>query len=68
MTERHENLISAYFADQITDSEREELLSLLETDAEFASCFREMEEAYIPSVCVPVDMLSMRQVNRIVWP
>ena len=53
MTEKHENLISAYFADQITDSEREELLSLLETDAEFASCFREMEEAYI-SACIPV--------------
>ena len=53
MTEKHENLISAYFADQITDSEREELLSLLENDAEFAACFREMEEAYI-SACIPV--------------
>lgn len=53
MTEKHENLISAYFADQITDSEREELLSLLDTDAEFASSFREMEEAYI-SACIPV--------------
>lgn len=53
MTEKHENLISAYFADQITDSERAELLSLLDTDAEFASCFRQMEEAYV-SACIPV--------------
>lgn len=53
MAEKHENLISAYLADQITDSERAELLSLLETDAEFATCFRQMEETYV-SACIPV--------------
>lgn len=53
MTEKHENLITAYFADQITDSERAELLSLLDTDAEFASYFHKMEEAYI-SAFIPV--------------
>lgn len=53
MTNRHEELLAAYFAGQITDVERAELLSLLETDNEFAASFREMEEAYISS-CIPV--------------
>lgn len=53
MTEKHENLIAAYFADQISDSDRAELLSLIDSDTEFATCFREMEEAYI-SACIPV--------------
>ena len=52
MIERHENLLAAYFAGQLTDNERAELVSLLETDREFAACFREMEEAYI-SACIP---------------
>lgn len=53
MTDRHENLLAAYFAGHMTDSEREELLSLLDTDSEFADRFREMERAYI-SACIPV--------------
>lgn len=53
MTERHENLLVAYFTGHITDDERSEILSLLDTDDEFAVCFREMEEAYV-SACIPV--------------
>lgn len=53
MTERHENLLVAYFTGHITDNERSEILSLLDTDDEFAVCFREMEEAYV-SACIPV--------------
>ena len=52
MTERQENLLAAYFADQITDQERAEILSLLDTDKEFAACFREMEEAFA-AACMP---------------
>lgn len=47
MVNKHEELLAAYFADQITDKERAELLSLLQTDDEFSACFREMEAAYI---------------------
>lgn len=47
MTNRHEELLAAYFADQLTDDERREFLSLLETDSEFADNFRKMEEAYV---------------------
>ena len=53
MTERHEDLLAAYFAGQITDIERAEILSLLDCDSEFAVCFREMEETYI-CACIPV--------------
>lgn len=53
MTEKHENLLVAYFTDQISDIDREEILSLLDTDSEFATSFREMEQAYI-SACIPV--------------
>ena len=52
MVNRHEELLAAYFADQITDKERAELLSLLQTDDEFSACFREMEAAYIHA-CIP---------------
>lgn len=52
MTERHEHLLAAYFADQITEQEKAELLSLLDTDPEVAACFREMEEAYV-AACIP---------------
>ena len=52
MTDRHENLLSAYFAGQITDTERAEIISLLESDSEFAASFREMEQAYIQA-CIP---------------
>lgn len=52
MTERHEKLLAAYFTNQITDAERAEILSLLDTDSEFATCFHEMEEAYVVS-CMP---------------
>ena len=47
MTEKHENLLAAYFAGHISDIERAELLSLIETDKEVSDCFREMQEAYI---------------------
>ena len=52
MTDRHENLLAAYFTGRLTDDERAEIISLLDTDREFAACFREMEEAYI-SACAP---------------
>jgi ferric-dicitrate binding protein FerR (iron transport regulator) len=41
-----------YFADRISDAERAEIIGLLETDSEFAECFREMEKAYVLS-CIP---------------
>ncbi len=53
MTPGHENIIAAYFSGQITDEERAELLSLLETDVEFSDCFRETETAYV-SACIPI--------------
>lgn len=53
MTERHENLLAAYFTGHITDEERSEIVTLLDTDDEFAVCFREMEEAYV-SAYIPV--------------
>ena len=52
MTEKHENLLAAYFANQITEEEKAEILSLLDTDGEFAARFREMEAAYI-AACIP---------------
>lgn len=53
MTDRYENLLTAYFTGHISDSERAEILSLIDTDSEFATRFREMEAAYISS-CIPV--------------
>lgn len=53
MIDRHEDLLAAYFTDRITDKERAEILSLIDTGKEFADCFREMEKAYV-SACVPV--------------
>lgn len=53
MTKRHEDLLAAYFTGQITDPERSEILSLLDTDEEFVACFREMEASYITSY-IPV--------------
>ena len=47
MTERHEQLLAAYFADQITDPEREEMLTLLDNDREFRARFNEMQKAYV---------------------
>lgn len=52
MIDRHEKLLAAYFADQINDNERSEIISLLDTDSEFSSRFREMESAYV-SACIP---------------
>lgn len=52
MTERHENLLAAYFAGQLTEEEKAELLSLLDTDKELQTCFRELQEAYV-AACVP---------------
>jgi len=47
MTERQENLLAAYFADQMTEAEKAEFLSLLEEDQAFAADFREWEAAYV---------------------
>ncbi len=47
MTETQENLLAAYFANQLTDQQREEILTLLDTDSEFATRFAQMEEAYV---------------------
>lgn len=52
MTELHENLLAGYFTGQLTDQEREQFLSLLETNEEFAACFREMQEIYV-AACIP---------------
>ena len=52
MTDRHEDLLVKYFTDRTTDTEIAEIVSLLDSDFEFAVCFREMEEAYI-SACIP---------------
>ena len=52
MIERHETLLAAYFADQIAEEEKAELLSLLDTDQELKARFREMEEAYV-AACIP---------------
>ena len=52
MTEIQENLLAAYFTGQITDQERAQILSLLETDKDFASCFHEMQEIYV-AACIP---------------
>ena len=53
MTERHEHLLAAYFANQLDDAERLEILSLLDSDSSFAARFREMEQAYI-AACIPI--------------
>ena len=47
MTPRHENLLAAYFANQITDEEKAEILALLDTDSEFTTRFREMQASYV---------------------
>ena len=52
MTEQHENLLAAYFAGQLSDSEKTEFLSLLDSDSEFAARFHEMEQAYV-AACMP---------------
>lgn len=65
MNDRHENLLAAYFAGQITDNERSEILSLLDTDSEFAVCFREMEQAYI-SAHIPVFEKTKDQNFRLI--
>lgn len=52
MTERQEQLLEAYFADQITDPQRVELINYLHTDKAFAKAFREYDRAYI-TACIP---------------
>lgn len=52
MTQTQENLLAAYFTNQATDTEKAQILNLLDTDEEFAACFREMEEAYV-AACIP---------------
>lgn len=53
MDERQQQLLEAYFAGQITDSQRLEIISLLEKDRNFAIAFKELEQAnalaYIPA-------------------
>ena len=52
MTDRHENLLAAYFSGQTTESEKEEIASLLKTDKEFAGRFSEAQKAYV-AACIP---------------
>lgn len=52
MTERHQNLLAAYFANQLTQDEKAELIQLLDSDKELENSFREMQQAYI-AACVP---------------
>lgn len=52
MNEQQEKLIASYFDGQISESEKAELLSYLETDREFAALFGEYEKAYA-AACVP---------------
>ena len=46
MNQIQENLLEAYFANQATDQEKQEIINLLDTDTEFATRFRQMEQAY----------------------
>ena len=52
MTERYESLLAAYFVDQLSEGEKAELLSLLDTDKEVLARFREMQDAYV-AACIP---------------
>ena len=52
MTERYESLLAAYFADQLSEEEKAELLSRLDTDKELLARFREMQDAYV-AACIP---------------
>ncbi|MBO4610993.1 MAG: hypothetical protein J5668_02680, partial [Bacteroidales bacterium] len=52
MTDKHENLLAAYFSGQATESEKAEIASLLKTDKEFAGRFSEAQKAYV-AACIP---------------
>ena len=54
MTERYESLLAAYFADQLSEEEKAELLSLLDTDKDLLARFREMQDAYV-AACIPAE-------------
>ncbi|MBP9997846.1 MAG: FecR domain-containing protein [Bacteroidales bacterium] len=53
MTRKQEQLVEAFLSDQITDSQKAELISYLDTDDEFAASFKELAAAcaaaYIPT-------------------
>lgn len=65
MTERHENLLEAYFAGQLTDAERAEFIAMLESDEKFATRFREMEEAYV-AACIPAFEQTKKKNFRLI--
>ena len=65
MTDRHEYILAAHFAGQISDDEKAELLSLLETDNEFSDCFREMEAAYVSAYIPIFEKTKDRDFQRI---
>lgn len=46
MTQEQENLIAGYFLDQLTEEEKSQLLSLLDTDEECRIRFAQMQKAY----------------------
>lgn len=46
MTQTQENLITGYFLDQLTEEEKAQLLSLLDTDEDCRTRFSEMQKAY----------------------
>ena len=52
MPQEHENLLVAYFANQLTDEERTEFLALMNSDEAFQARFREMQNAYA-AACMP---------------
>ena len=63
MTQEQENLLAAYFANQLTQEEKAQLLSLLDTDKEFADGFRQMEQAYA-AACMPAFEKTREQDYR----
>ena len=46
-TQQHQDLLAAYFSGQATEEEKSEILSLLDSDKDFATAFREMDQAYV---------------------
>ena len=52
MTDKHENLLAAYFSGQATDTEKAEIAALLKTDKEFAAQFSDAQKAYV-AACIP---------------
>ena len=75
MTEQHENLLAAYFANQASEEDKEQILHNIETDPEFAARFRELEAAYVAAAMPAFEKtkaqdykaLQKRITPRIIW-